>query len=77
MTTYNGENASTPVTVLLGVNGDKNSALKNAGYVKYADTNYTYGTDASRKLWCAKDTNDSLCVQTVLAVLTANYSVSA
>ena len=55
VTAYNGnsENAHR-ITVLLGVNGDSNNKLANAGYQKLAN-NYTYGPSGdnqnNRKIW--------------------------
>ena len=76
ITTYNTEHEGAPVNVILGANGDSNDAFKNAGYQKYSETSYTYGTEANRKLWCQIGHTEDVGVQAVLAYLTATYPVA-
>lgn len=49
---YNTAHSNATIDCLLGANGDSNAKdLAAAGYYKYSDQAYTYGTDSSRKLW--------------------------
>ena len=63
-------------TILLGFNGDSNSVMGNAGYAKYSDTSYNYGTDANRKLWIMESARTSAEVVAVYNLLEASYKTA-
>ena len=67
-----------PVNVILGVNADDSqNSLSGVGYKKASETNYTYGTDAKRKIWVTKDydaENPNLAIKTFIDFIDAYYS---
>ena len=76
VTEYNGAHDD-KVAAFLGCNGDSNNALSNAGYQKYSETSYTYGTDAKRKLWCDKAMTEDADVVALFNYLEANWKPAA
>lgn len=77
ITEENNKEGAYPVNIILGANGDPDGYLGGIGYVKESETSYTYGTDESRKLWCAKGAESDLCTTTVKAYLAANWAKAA
>ena len=72
MATYNS-NHNNKVDALLGFNGDSENTLATAGYKKFNEQNYTYGTDKARKLWVANESQKEDADLAVKNYLFANY----
>ena len=64
-------------TILLGFNGDSNNVMANAGYAKYSDQSYTYGTDTNRKLWILDSARTDAATVAVFNYLEANWKAAA
>ena len=65
------------VDAILGCNGDSGTALADAGYKKNSETNYTYGSDTSRKLW-VRNTDETILGNVLLEeFLNENYTPKA
>ncbi len=74
---YNTAHADAHISIFLGANGDStDKELAAAGYAKESDTNYSYGTDAKRKLWCQTGHAEDAMVLAVKAYLGANWAVA-
>ena len=64
-------------TILLGFNGDSNNVMANAGYAKYSDQSYTYGTDTNRKLWILDSARTDAATVAVFNYLEASWKAAA
>ena len=77
---YNTAN-NDDIKAFLGANGDSSNALSNAGYQKYSEQNYTFGTSSgnenNRKLWCAKTAVEDADVVALFNYLEANWKPAA
>ena len=69
--------SGTSFDALLGANGDsEGKEIAAAGYVRKSEQSYSYGSDAKRKLWVAKDSTNG-ALEALEAFLDANYKVVA